>query len=669
MTVCFLQGRGEHQFRQHEHVKHSQDSDQDPEASRGQAGRKGGKLSKSLEKANQLMEVKAALEQLTIENSVQSSISAYSSLSEDSEGECGGEERMSRKEREASHETLSTTVTSADEFVWIDSHNRLVEVQHLPWSTEDILRVIKNGALKESSGSISMEVIPRLSYYMQRVLVRIAREAQRLSSKVFKCSKHEVSHALRLILSPAIASSSVKACLRAGAMYNISSDQTRQTKSTRAGLFLDIGKVQQWMCTVKIGKFIQEYSAVYLTAGLENILEEVLAQCLVSASEVTTAVLEHVISNSPELWGIFQPYAHLTSCRTAKGNLSVPKCISASPSDTVRLAGQGKHVEKSVTQILLTTCVGSKEELEVLVNAAGQFYRKNYQAVGSKQWPAWTRDSLHSLYYFMRCSQLENHGHEMNSPIQELVYERPYMVLPPLIEWLRVTVIFCQSRLSLMIDQDDVFQAARILLPGADFPPRTQAYSEQHRSWPVAINERDFVDTININTAFNMLLSGRKDLLPHALQLLPPTKINTPNDLGLTPLMVACLREDVTVVRMLIETGAGIDVRNPGKSRERERREPDLRVTLQARGHSPNMQILSSRAGLGCITPHCQEITMLSDFCLRKVGDGAAPVLGLIVTLQAAVWRAGWILTMTSRRRLRYSSPPQRGKLTSWSCY
>ena len=45
-------------------------------------------------------------------------------------------------------------------------------------------------------------------------------------------------------------------------------------------LFLDVGKVQQWMCTVKVGKFIQEYAAVYLTAGLENILEEVLTQCL-----------------------------------------------------------------------------------------------------------------------------------------------------------------------------------------------------------------------------------------------------------------------------------------------------------------------------------------------------------------------------------------------------
>ena len=115
----------------------------------------------------------------------------------------------------------------------------------------------------------------------------------------------------------------------------------------------------------------------------------------------------------------------------------------------------------------------------------------------------------------------------MNSPIQELVYERPYMVLPPLIEWMRVTVIFCESRLSMMIDQDDVYQAARILLPGADFPPRSQAYSEQHCTWPeIGTNEVNYVETVNMNTAFNMMLSGRKDLLPHALQMLPPTKVD-----------------------------------------------------------------------------------------------------------------------------------------------
>ena len=46
----------------------------------------------------------------------------------------------------------------------------------------------------------------------------------------------------------------------------------------------------------------------------------------------------------------------------------------------------------------------------------------------------------------------------------------------------------------------------------------------------------------------------------------PTPQVDTANELGLTVLMVACLREDVSVVRMLIEAGAGIDVRNPGQS-------------------------------------------------------------------------------------------------------
>ena len=90
------------------------------------------------------------------------------------------------------------------------------------------------------------------------------------------------------------------------------------------------------------------------------------------------------------------------------------------------------------------------------------------------------------------------------------------------------TLVYVQlhSRFSSMIDQDDVFQAARILLPGADFPPRSQSFSDQHASWPeVGCNEVNFVDMVNMNMAFNMLLSGRKDLIPHALQMLPSSKV------------------------------------------------------------------------------------------------------------------------------------------------
>ena len=38
----------------------------------------------------------------------------------------------------------------------------------------------------------NLDILPRLSYYLQRALVRIAREAQRLSKQVGKCGRQEV---------------------------------------------------------------------------------------------------------------------------------------------------------------------------------------------------------------------------------------------------------------------------------------------------------------------------------------------------------------------------------------------------------------------------------------------------------------------------------------------
>lgn len=62
------------------------------------------------------------------------------------------------------------------------------------------------------------------------------------------------------------------------------------------------------------------------------------------------------------------------------------------------------------------------------------------------------------------------------APIQELVYERAYVVLPPLVEWLRVTAAHAEHRHSTTLDHDDVMQAARLLLPGVDCPIRQIGY-------------------------------------------------------------------------------------------------------------------------------------------------------------------------------------------------
>ena len=49
--------------------------------------------------------------------------------------------------------------------------------------------------------------------------------------------------------------------------------------------------------------------------------------------------------------------------------------------------------------------------------------------------------------------------------------------------------------------------------------------------------------------ALHMLQTGRRDLVPHALQMLPNAeKVNTNNNVGLTPLQMAALNGDTNVV-------------------------------------------------------------------------------------------------------------------------
>lgn len=80
--------------------------------------------------AGGLEDIRLAIQQLTLRS--HTSTSTYSSLSAGSDladGAAGAAARLARAPRLVSHsslETVNTNVTSADEFVWVDSHNRLV---------------------------------------------------------------------------------------------------------------------------------------------------------------------------------------------------------------------------------------------------------------------------------------------------------------------------------------------------------------------------------------------------------------------------------------------------------------------------------------------------------------------------------------------------------------
>lgn len=67
--------------------------------------------------------------------------------------------------------------------------------------------------------------------------------------------------------------------------------------------------------------FCCRYAAVYLCAGLENLIEESLLLCLPpqGAPPLTPVGLEQAVASRSELWGLLQPYAHLNAGRIANG--------------------------------------------------------------------------------------------------------------------------------------------------------------------------------------------------------------------------------------------------------------------------------------------------------------------------------------------------------------
>jgi ankyrin repeat and BTB/POZ domain-containing protein 2 len=199
----------------------------------------------------------------------------------------------------------------------------------------------------------------------------------------------------------------------------------------------------------------------------------VLLQCLPTDQTVTltSTGLEHAIAGSGDLWGLLQPYAHLNAGRIASGALTMPRWASQSSigSGSTNNSQPHHNSNPNLEPCLLTTCVGSQGELKDLVQRAQQ----------RSQHVSLSQGALRALFYFMRCSQLEHNDSSQNgSNVQELCYERAYVVLPPLVEWLRVASAHADYRHAYLIDKDDIMQGARLLLPGVDCPPRPIASEE-----------------------------------------------------------------------------------------------------------------------------------------------------------------------------------------------
>ncbi|KAJ7425811.1 ankyrin repeat and BTB/POZ domain-containing protein BTBD11-like protein [Willisornis vidua] len=271
-------------------------------------------------------------------------------------GSCWPHLTDSMHSRHNSFDTVNTVLAEDSEVLDCAGQqcSRLLpDLEEVPWSLEEVEALLLPPPRREprAPGAASpgtRDAAARLSTLVSRALVRIAREAQRLSLRFAKCTKHEVRSAMEIVLGWTLAARCTAAALAALSLYNMSSsggDRFSRGKSARCGLAFSVGKFYRWMVDSRVALRIHEHAAIYLTAGTESLFRDIHARVLAGpaaplpppgrppaaagpaekekeggeAPRFTLEALEQTVNNDPELWGLLQPYQHLICGKNASG--------------------------------------------------------------------------------------------------------------------------------------------------------------------------------------------------------------------------------------------------------------------------------------------------------------------------------------------------------------
>ncbi|XP_072184664.1 ankyrin repeat and BTB/POZ domain-containing protein 3 isoform X1 [Excalfactoria chinensis] len=568
-------------------------------------------------------------------------------------GSCRPHLTDSMHSRHNSFDTVNTVLAEDSEVLDCAGQHcsrLLPDLEEVPWSLEEVEALLQPPQPRRDprapggggGGAAGRDAAARLSTLVSRALVRIAREAQRLSLRFAKCTKHEVRSAMEIVLGWTLSARCTAAALGALSLYNMSGsggDRFSRGKSARCGLAFSVGKFYRWMVDSRVALRIHEHAAIYLTAGTESLFRDIHARVLAGAGSsaplpppgrttpaaaagpperekegaegprFTLEALEQTVNNDPELWGLLQPYQHLICGKNASGVLCLPDSLNlhkdqqrSNKPGEVQMFSQSEL--RTIEQSLLATRVGSIAELSDLVSRAMHHLQPlnakqhgNGTPMHQKQGSLyWEPEALYTLCYFMHCPQMEWENPNVEPSKVTLQTERPFIVLPPLMEWIRVAVAHAGHRRSFSVDSDDVRQAARLLLPGVDCEPRQLKIDDcfcASRKLDAVATEAKFKQDLG----FRMLNCGRTDLVKQAIALLGPDGINSMSEQGMTPLMYACVRGDEAMVQMLLDAGADLNAEVVSTAHKYPSVHPETRhwtaLTFAVlHGHIPVVQLL-----------------------------------------------------------------------------
>ncbi|KHN82695.1 Ankyrin repeat and BTB/POZ domain-containing protein 2 [Toxocara canis] len=347
-----------------------------------------------------------------------------------------------------------------------------------------------------------------------------------------------------VVLSENVADSCIKAGIQATSIYALSgTGALKLSMSRRAGLHFNLGRFYRWMIESQISRAVSDGAAVYLCAVMECLLEETVRACFTSrgGKEMLTAQsFDEVMKGKRDLCEFFA-----TLERTRKD---------------VKRSSAGHECELPADGG--SFCVRSEAELRSLIegltsgsNAKNSDGTENQKIVQC----SFTKDGLAALLYYTRCGK----GCEKGGSFGTRSTSEKRIRQTLLDDWYRVATAFATHRLSQLIDEEDVRQSARTLLPNADCPPRTVDF---HARKPMLCAADLDQCAIRRQLGFRILQMGNAEFVDHALTLLGPLKYRTVNEFGLSPLAEAIVMGNEKAISLLLSVGADVNSPVPAES-------------------------------------------------------------------------------------------------------
>ena len=178
--------------------------------------------------------------------------------------------------RRLSLDTVNTNLTLELDVSYFDKFPKLAEVERVPWGESELLNILREGRTKDYSGHITVEIMQKLGYLLQRPLTRISYEAQQLSLVHKYCGREEIMSAMKIVLQQNIANTCLKGAHKAMAMFSMSGDNFKESKSRRCGGHFAIGKFHRWMIDAGVALRVREDAAIYLASCMQSLLEDVV---------------------------------------------------------------------------------------------------------------------------------------------------------------------------------------------------------------------------------------------------------------------------------------------------------------------------------------------------------------------------------------------------------